>query len=531
MPMARANTLNLETLESYLGGKWSSGGGEGTRLLNPSTGEAIAWCSSEGNDLESALEYSRTTGRDGLHPLSFAARADLLGKIAECLAADRERWIEIARANSGNTNADASIDIDGAIGTLKYFAKLGSKAGDARLLVDGGATRLARDPNFQAIHLGVPLDGVAVHINAFNFPAWGLWEKAAVSLLAGVPVVSKPATSTAWLAVEMVRKVVDAGILPSGSLSVLCGPAGDLLSHLRFGDAVAFTGSAATASDIRRHPAIEKRGVRLNVEADSLNAALLGPDVEAGSPAFALFVREVVKEMTVKAGQKCTAIRRIIVPASVRAQVADAVSAALAKVVVGNPANPSVTMGPLVHPSQRRTVEEGIRALQSGADVVYRQTPLSLVDADESKGAFVGPVLFQASQSCDAVHELEVFGPVATVISYAAAANAFALARRGGGSLAASVFSADTAFLAKAAVELGPSHGRLLLVDPSIGDSHTGHGIVMPSCIHGGPGRAGGGEELGGLRGIWFYHQKVAIQASASTLAGIASQAFNTTTE
>jgi 3,4-dehydroadipyl-CoA semialdehyde dehydrogenase len=521
--------VNLRMLESYLGGRWMAGTGDGTTLVNPATGEAVGWCSSSGADLHSALGYSRTVGGPGLRSLSYSARADRLGKIADLLTGDRDRWLEIAQKNSGNTKADASIDVDGAIGTLKYFSRLAGKLGEATLLTDGPATRLARDPNFQAIHIGVPLQGVAVHINAFNFPAWGLWEKAAVSLLAGVPVFSKPATSTAWLSQEMVRKVVESGILPDGSISILCGPVNDLLEHLQVGDAVAFTGSATTADQIRRHAAIRERGVRLNVEADSLNAALLGPDAEPGSPAFGFFVREVVKEMTSKAGQKCTAIRRVIVPEEREAAVTEAIAAELRKVVVGNPANPAVTMGPLANMSQRKTVEDGIRALSAVAQLAYQSKPLSLVDGDPEKGAFVGPTLFRTPTGgkADLVHELEVFGPVATVVSYKDRADAFSLAERGGGSLAASVFSADPEFLLDAAVALGPSHGRLLLVDPSIGDSHTGHGIVMPSCTHGGPGRAGGGEELGGLRGLWFYHQKVAVQGTASMMGALGAKAAN----
>jgi 3,4-dehydroadipyl-CoA semialdehyde dehydrogenase len=521
--------VNLRMLESYLGGRWMAGTGSGTTLVNPATGEGVGWCSSSGADLRSALAYSRAVGGGGLRALSYSTRAERLGKIADLLTNERGRWLEIAQKNSGNTKADASIDVDGAIGTLKYFSRLAGKLGETTLLTDGPAIRLARDPNFQAIHIGVPLQGVAVHINAFNFPAWGLWEKAAVSLLAGVPVFSKPASSTAWLSQEMVRSVVESNILPDGSISILCGPVNDLLEHLQAGDAVAFTGSAATADQIRRHPAIQERGVRLNVEADSLNAALLGPDAQPGSPAFGFFVREVVKEMTSKAGQKCTAIRRIIVPAEREAAVSQAIADELDKVVVGNPANPTVTMGPLANMAQRKSVEDGIRALSAVAQLAYQPKPLSLVDADPEKGAFVGPTLFRTPNGgrADLVHELEIFGPVATVVSYKDPADAFSLAEQGGGSLAASVFSADPEFLLEAAVALGPSHGRLLLVDPSIGDSHTGHGIVMPSCTHGGPGRAGGGEELGGLRGLWFYHQKVAMQGSASMLEALAAKAAN----
>jgi 3,4-dehydroadipyl-CoA semialdehyde dehydrogenase len=393
--------------------------------------------------------------------------------------------------------------------------------------------RLTRDPNFQGLHGGVPLDGVAVHINAFNFPTWGLWEKAAVSLLAGVPVLSKPATSTCWLAQEMVSAVIEAGILPEGALSILCGSPNDLLDHLRLGDVVAFTGSADTGEGIRRHAHIGKRNIRVNIEADSLNAALLGPDAQPGSAEFNFFVREVVREMTSKTGQKCTAIRRVLVPANVASAATEAISDALSKVVVGDPANPTTNMGPVVNMAQRKAVEEGITKLRTQADVAYAPERFAPLDADLGRGAFVPATLLKARASGDSelIHEVEVFGPVATVVAYRNKEDAFGLARRGGGSLAASVFSGDTGFLAEAAVALGTTHGRIMLIDPSIGDSHTGHGIVLPSCMHGGPGRAGSGEELGGLHGLWFYHQRVAVQGAGTTLSELAARAADPAAE
>ncbi len=308
-------TSDTKVLQSYLGGKWQAGTGEGTALLNPTTGDTLATACSKSLDLKAALEYSRNVGGPELRQLTYGQRAELLGKVADALVARRDEWFEIARKNSGNTKADALIDVDGSIGTLKYFAKIGAKLGNARRLRDGAPMRLARDANFQGLHVGVPLTGVAVHINAFNFPAWGLWEKAAVSLLAGVPVLAKPATSTAWLAQEMVSAVIEAGVLPPGALSILCGSPNDLLDHLRGGDVVAFTGSADTGESIRQHKRIRQQNVRLNLEADSLNAALLGPDATPDSPLVGYFAREVMREMTLKAGQKCTAIRRVLVPA------------------------------------------------------------------------------------------------------------------------------------------------------------------------------------------------------------------------
>jgi 3,4-dehydroadipyl-CoA semialdehyde dehydrogenase len=325
----------------------------------------------------------------------------------------------------------------------------------------------------------------------------------------------------------MVSAVIAANVLPPGALSLLCGSPNDLLDHLRLGDVVAFTGSADTAEAIRRHPRIRQQNIRVNIEADSLNSALLGPDASPDSTTLGFFAREVVREMTLKAGQKCTAIRRVLVPAEHAGAATEAIAAALRTIVVGDPANPIVNMGPVVNMPQRKTVEEGIRKLKTQADVVYSPENFAPLDASIENGAFVAPTLLREREGADAevIHEVEVFGPVATVIPYRDKAEAFALARRGGGSLAASVFSGDTAFLAEAAIALGTTHGRLLLVDPAIGDSHTGHGIVLPSLLHGGPGRAGGGEELGGLHGLWFYHQRVAVQGATTTLSAIAAQA------
>ena len=348
-----------------------------------------------------------------------------------------------------------------------------------------------------------------------------------MSLLAGVPVLAKPATSTAWLAQEMVSAVIEAGVLPPGALSILCGSPNDLLDHLQLGDVVAFTGSADTGEQIKQHKRIRQQNIRVNIEADSLNSVLLGPDVAPDSPEFGFFVREVLREMTSKAGQKCTAIRRILVPQDQVQAVVDSLVTALKTQVVGDPANPMTSMGPVVNMAQRKAVEEGIAKLKTQADVAYTAENLAPLDADIGRGAFVSPTLLKVRDAgkADLIHEVEVFGPVATVVPYRDKQEAFALARRGGGSLAASVYSGDTAFLAEAGVALGTTHGRVMLIDPAIGESHTGHGIVLPSCLHGGPGRAGGGEELGGLHGLWFYHQRVALQGSVATLTAINERA------
>ncbi|MGE0563260.1 MAG: 3,4-dehydroadipyl-CoA semialdehyde dehydrogenase [Pseudolabrys sp.] len=510
-----------EKLQSYLAGKWQDGAGSETELKDPTTGEVLAIASAKGLDLAAALDFARSRGGAALQELGYGQRAELLGKIADVLIKNRAQYEATAIANSGNTRRDAAIDIDGGIGTLKYYAKLGAGLGGARSLLDQGPVRLAKDESFQAIHLLVPRRGVAVHINAFNFPSWGLWEKAAVSLLAGVPVLAKPASSTALLSAQMVRDVINAGVLPAGALSLLCGSAGDLLSRLTADDAVAFTGSHDTARRIRGERAVIDNNVSVNIEADSINSAVLAPDAAPGDASFNAFVREVAREMTVKAGQKCTAIRRVFAPAQHAAAVIEALSERLKKTVVGDPRQEATHMGPVVTAGQQAAVIDGIGQLTKEAQIVFGSgKPPKLDGIDGARSAFVSPTLLQANDAGSAglVNSVEVFGPVATVLPYRNEADAVALVRAGGGSLAVSVFGDDVEFLARMSRDLGSAHGRVLVVHPSIADSHTGHGIVMPQCNHGGPGRAGNGEELGGLHGLRFYHQRVAVQGSTDTL-------------
>ncbi len=515
-------------LENYLEGRWVAGAGAGTALIDPVTGAELARAGSDGLDLAAALAYARNTGGPALRAMSYGERAAMLRAVADVLVANRDAYARIALENSGNTAGDAVMDIDGGIGTLKYYAAVGKGLGEARYLMEPTLERLARDEAFQAGHLWTSITGVAIHINAFNFPSWGMWEKAAVALLAGVPVFEKPATATALLAHAMVRDVAAAGVLPAGALSLICGGGHDLLDHVQSNDAVAFTGSADTAARLRANPNVIASNVRFTVEADSLNTALLGPDVEPGSEEFALFVKEVAREMTVKAGQKCTAIRRILVPVERIDALQEALCQRLAGVTVGNPRNETVRMGPLVNRSQQQAAWTGIERLKAEAAVVFGGTSdFALLDADPETGCFVPPTLLRCDdpEGAQVVHEVEVFGPVATLMPYRDADQAFALAARGGGSLAASVFTADDAFAAQAAVALGPSHGRVYIIDAAVGTSGTGHGVVMPQCVHGGPGRAGGGEELGGLRGLRFYHQRSAVQANVARLEAMKAKA------
>lgn len=513
-------------LPNYICGTWVRGGGDGHVLHDPVTGAEVARVSSAGVAFADALAYGRAVGGAALRSLGYRERAALLGRVAEVLTANREAYGAIALANMGATAADAGFDIDGAIYTLKYYAKAGAALGDARLLRDGAVASLSRDGAFAGLHIATPLRGVAITINAFNFPAWGLWEKAAAALLSGVPVLAKPATATAWLAQRMVEDVVNAGVLPPGALSIVCGPAGDLLEHVASGDVVVFTGGADTAASVRAHPHVARQFTRVNVEADSVNVAILGPDVAADAPEAQSLVREVQVEMTLKAGQKCTAIRRVLVPRARYRDVVDAIGARLAQVAVGNPRNPAVRMGPLASRAQQRRVLDSLAALRGEAHVVFEGPP-SYVDADPTAGAFVPITLLgcEHPSAAVAVHDVEAFGPVATVMPYDTFDEAVQLAARGGGSLVASVYTADAAIIQQAVEGLAPSHGRVNLVDASVAKTATGHGNVMPQSLHGGPGRAGNGQELGGLRALRLYHQLSVIQAPRAGLDLLAAAA------
>jgi 3,4-dehydroadipyl-CoA semialdehyde dehydrogenase len=520
--------MTVEHLDSYLSGRWVRGEGVETRLVDPVKGDELATVSARGVDIAGALDYARKQGQGGLRNLGYGERGKLLGAVADVLTANRVRYEEIAIANSGNTKTDAAIDIDGGIGTLKYYARLGSGLGEAHMLLDEKPVRLAKAENYQAIHLMVTRRGVAVHINAFNFPSWGLWEKAAVSLLAGMPVLAKPASSTALLAHAMVKDVIAAKVLPDGALSLLCGGAGALLDALSSDDVVAFTGSADTAARVRGHANVVTKSVPVNIEADSINAALLAPGSAAGSAAFDAFVREVVREITVKAGQKCTAIRRIFVSAGEADAVAEALASKLKATKVGDPRAAETRMGPVVTRGQQAAAFGGIKRLASEAQVLCGGTEApNLEGIDAGKSAFVAPTLLQVKDaaSAKAVHEVEVFAPAATIVPYGSEQEAATLIARGGGSLVASVYGEDQDFLVRIVGEIGPSHGRILAVDPAIATAHTGHGIVMPQCNHGGPGRAGAGEELGGLFGLRFYHQRLAVQGSSDLLASLQAKA------
>ncbi len=513
-----------ELLLNHLGGQWTAGTGAGTALHDPVQGNELVRVDAEGLDLKSGFRFAREHGGRALKALTYRQRAELLAAIVKVLQQHRDAYYEIALANSGTVKNDSAVDIDGAIYTLTTFAKLGASLPDAHHLVDGETASLAKDAAFQSVHVQTPVAGLALFINAFNFPAWGLWEKAAPALLSGVPVVVKPATATAWLTQRMVKDVVDAGVLPAGALNVVCGSSAGLMDALEPFDVVSFTGSADTAAIIRSHPAVARHSVRCNIEADSINSAFLLPGQAPGTPGFDLFVKELVREMTVKSGQKCTAIRRAFVHESVYEVVAQAVSERLARCTVGNPRNESVKMGSLVNRAQFEAVGEGIAQLQRETQTLVDGTNAKLIDADPAVACCIGPTLLGlptvgAVEAGHLVHDVEVFGPVATLLPVRDTQAAIAQIRRGQGSLVVSLYGDDPAELGKAAIELAPHHGRVHVISPEVGSLHTGHGNVMPQSLHGGPGRAGGGEELGGLRALNFYHRRSAIQASATVLS------------
>jgi len=507
----------VNVLRSYVGGAWVVGQGELETLVNPATEEPLAQAGSGGIDRSAALEFARAKGGAALRALTFAERGALLKGVCDQIQAHREELIDLAVANGGNTRSDAKFDIDGATFTLSTYAEIGKGLGNLKVLADGEGVTLGRMARFHGQHILTPRHGVAIHINAFNFPAWGMAEKAATALLAGMPVLSKPATSSAIVSHRIMELLVEKAVLPEGALSLLVGGVGDLLDHVGAQDVIAFTGSGATGEKIRSRTSVIARSVRVNVEADSLNAAILGPDGEAGSEIYDYFMKDVLRDMTQKAGQKCTAIRRVLVPAAVADRLRDDLSDRLKAVVVGNPAHESVRMGPLATKQQQEDVTDGIAALARDGRLVHGSAQVEAVGVPDGKGFFVGPVLIEVEPGAAAptVHSREVFGPVATVVPYDGSASAAAeIVGRGQGGLVSSVYSEDAAFAGELTLGLAPFHGRVFLGSAKIAEQSPGPGTVLPTLVHGGPGRAGGGEELGGLRGLSFYMQRTALEGS-----------------
>ncbi len=516
----------MTALRSYVGGAWAEPADEGRPVLDAVTGEEVARVSSAGIDLGAALGYGRIAGGPALRELTFHQRAALLKSLGLLLREHRQELYALS-ARTGATLGDSKFDIDGGIGVLlSYASRAKRELPNDTILAEGPVEPLGKGGTFVGQHILTPLHGVAVQINAFNFPVWGPLEKFAPAFIAGMPSLVKPATQTAYLTARLVELMVGSGLLPAGSLQLVCGSVGGLFDHLGEQDLVAFTGSAATAQQLRAHPAIVGRSVRFNAEADSLNCSVLGPEAEPGTPEFDLYIRQLVSEMTVKAGQKCTAIRRALVPAALADQVAEAARDRLAKVVVGNPAEESVRMGALAGLEQREEVRRSVKALLSAGRIVSGDPDrVEVVGASAERGAFMAPLLLQADDaSRPEPHQVEAFGPVSTIIGYRGTdpvSQVIELAARGRGSLAGSIVTADPAFARDVVLGLAPWHGRLLVLDREDGAESTGHGSPLPMLVHGGPGRAGGGEEMGGIRGVLHHMQRTAVQASPRVLSAV----------
>jgi oxepin-CoA hydrolase/3-oxo-5,6-dehydrosuberyl-CoA semialdehyde dehydrogenase len=512
----------MTLLRSYVQGRWHTAPEPGRPLRDAVTGEEVARISSAGVDFAGVLDHGRRVGGPALRELTFHQRAALLKALAGHLREHRDELYAVS-ARTGATRADSRFDIDGGIGVLAAYASTGRRElPNDTVYVDGAVAPLSKAGTFVGQHVCTPLRGVAVQVNAFNFPVWGPLEKLAPAFLAGVPSVVKPASPTAFLTARLVELVIGSGLLPEGTLQLVAGGVGDLFDHLTEQDLVAFTGSASTGATLRTHPTVVRNAVRFTVEADSLNLSVLGPDAAPGTAEFDLYVSQLVAEMTVKAGQKCTAIRRAFVPGQHVDAVVEAVSARLADTPVGNPAAAGVRMGALASLEQREEVRRSVKTLADAGRVVFGDVDrVEVVDADPERGAFVSPVLLVADPQRAEPHEVEAFGPVATVLAYDSTEQVIDHAARGRGSLAGSVVTADPAFARDVVLGIAPWHGRLLVLNARDGAESTGHGSPLPALVHGGPGRAGGGEELGGVRGVLHHMQRTAVQADPDTLTAV----------
>ncbi|EDZ46876.1 phenylacetic acid degradation protein paaN [Rhodobacterales bacterium Y4I] len=516
--------MSLLEISSFAAGQWVAPGAGARNIASAITGEVIASAGNDALDVQAMLDYARTVGGPNLRKLTFHDRARMLKALAGHLNQHKQALYDLS-FNTGATQSDHMIDIDGGIGTMFVFASKGRREmPDGHVYLDGDVEQLSRNGTFLGQHICTPLRGVAVHINAFNFPVWGMLEKLAPTLLAGVPAIVKPATNSCYVTELAVKLMLDSGILPEGALQLVSGGLGDMLDHLTMQDVVSFTGSANTALKLRANPVILENSVRFVAEQDSLNASILGPDAQPGTPEFDLFVKEVSREMTTKAGQKCTAIRRIIAPQAQVDAVIEALSARLAKTQIGDPRLETTRMGALVSNSQKRDVLEKAAIIGQEAERVFGDPENFSVDgADAEKGAFVPPMLFHCADPDNArrVHDTEAFGPVSTIMGYRDLDHAIDLANRGQGSLVASVITHDPAVAREVAIGAGAYHGRLYFNNRDSMKESTGHGSPLPHMVHGGPGRAGGGEEMGGVRGVKHYMQRTAIQGSPDILSAI----------
>lgn len=513
----------MNKLQNYVAGEWVSGSGKGQDLYNAVTGEAIFNTSTEGIDFGRVADYARTVGGPALRKMTFHQRGNMLKALALHLRQHLDLFYRVSYM-TGATKADSWVDIEGGIGNLFANASLRRKLPDETFCLDGESHNLSKGNTFMATHILVPREGVAIHINAFNFPVWGMLEKIAVNLLAGMPAIVKPATVTSYLTEVVVKEIIASGILPEGALQLLCGSAGSLLDHVTAQDVVTFTGSASTGHLLRSHPRILAENVPFNMEADSLNCIVLGDDVTPQHPEWDVFVKEVRREMTLKAGQRCTGIRRIFVPANRLEEVCKAIATSLAQTTIGNPLNEKVRMGSLAGQQQRREVREQVQKLLASSQLVYGSLDsVQVVDADAEKGAFLAPLLLMNEHPFAAreAHEVEAFGPVSTVMPYSGMDEAVTLSKLGRGSLVTTVVTADAAIAKKYVTGAASYHGRILVLNSECAKESTGHGSPLPLLVHGGPGRAGGGEEMGGLRGIKHYLQRTALQGSPTMITEI----------
>ncbi len=513
----------MNKLENLVRNEWITGDGDGQFLYNAVTGEPVATATTNGLDFKAMIDYAHSVGNPNLRRLTFHERGRMLRALALHLRNHLDTFYALSY-KTGATKADSWIDIEGGIGNLFAYASLRRKFPDETFAVDGEGINLSKQNTFMGHHMLVPKEGVAIHINAFNFPVWGMLEKCAVNWLAGVPAIVKPATLTSYLTEAVVKSIIASGILPKGALQFICGSVGDLLDHVTAQDVITFTGSKSTALKLKKHDRVLDESVPFNMEADSLNCIVLGDDVSPADAEWDIFIKEIRKEMTVKAGQKCTAIRRIFVPENKMEDVCKAVSQALLKTVIGNPLNDKVRMGALAGQSQRNEVKQQVQKLLASTQIVYGALDsVEVMDADANKGAFISPILLVNEKpfTSTAVHEVEAFGPVSTIMPYTNMEEAIALSKLGKGSLCSSIVTANDKIAKQYVLGAGTHHGRILILNKACAKESTGHGSPLPMLVHGGPGRAGGGEEMGGIRGVQHYMQRVAIQGSPTSITNI----------
>ncbi|MBD3638680.1 MAG: phenylacetic acid degradation bifunctional protein PaaZ [Crocinitomicaceae bacterium] len=516
----------MTTYQNYAKGEWVSGQGVETELFNAITGEKIGECSSVGLDYAGMMDYAKDKGGKALRKMTFTQRGLMLKELALFLLKNKKKYYEVS-AWTGATRIDSWIDIEGGIGNLFANASLRRQFPDLPYHVDGSAVPLSKGGSFIGHHIMVPKHGVAIHINAFNFPIWGMLEKIAVNLLAGVPAIVKPSEFTCYLTEVMVRDIIDSKILPEGALQLVVGLGRGVIDHVGSTDTVTFTGSAATGKKLKALPHIVENSVSFNLEADSLNAAILGKDAVPGTQDFDIFIKEIQREITVKAGQKCTAVRRIVVPDNLVEDVQKALSSRLDKNTIGDPSDPSVRMGSLATKLQVERVKENIELLKKEQSIVYGDLDnFEVIGADKDKGAFMSPIVFlnDDPHKKTAVHDVECFGPVSTIMPYKDLEDAVKIANMGKGSLVSTIVTSDDEIATEFVVEAATMHGRIHVLNERCAKESTGHGSPMPLLTHGGPGRAGGGEEMGGVRGVKHYLQRTAIQGHPQTITQITQQ-------